>query len=177
MKATRVAYPAPTPGGEEDTMEFRSRAVRSLVELHEKELRSFFEVWTRFVAADLAMPEAHGDESYENRERLGGHVLMAARGYLTRIGEWVGRPVSDVDDSKDPYEIVGRAAAFTDGVLAAYRRHLAEITDLELEPQVHRTRWGDLMSVENLLEHAVVHPMRHRIQLERILEGREAMKA
>jgi hypothetical protein len=31
------------------------------------------------------------------------------------------------------------------------------------------------MSVENLLEHAVVHPMRHRIQLERILEGSEAM--
>jgi hypothetical protein len=28
--------------------------------------------------------------------------------------------------------------------------------------------------VENLLEHAVVHPMRHRIQLERILEGSEA---
>jgi hypothetical protein len=25
------------------------------------------------------------------------------------------------------------------------------------------------MSVENLLEHAVVHPMRHRIQLERLL--------
>jgi hypothetical protein len=28
-----------------------------------------------------------------------------------------------------------------------------------------------------LLEHAVVHPMRHRIQLERILEGKEAAKA
>jgi len=32
------------------------------------------------------------------------------------------------------------------------------------------------MSVENLLEHAVVHPMRHRIQLERILEGSETIK-
>jgi len=28
--------------------------------------------------------------------------------------------------------------------------------------------------VENLLEHAVVHPMRHRIQLERILETHAA---
>jgi hypothetical protein len=33
------------------------------------------------------------------------------------------------------------------------------------------------MSVEMLLEHAVVHPMRHRIQLERILEGNQALKA
>jgi len=158
-------------------MPFRSRAVRSLVELHESEMRSFLQVWKRFVASDLPMPEAHGDESYENRERLAGHVLMAARGYLTRIGEWVGRPVSDVDGSQDPHEIVRRASEFADHVLSAYRRHLAEVSNEELEPQVHRTRWGDLMSVENLLEHAVVHPMRHRIQLERILEGTEATSA
>ena len=155
-------------------MEFRSRAVRNLVELHEREMRSFLQVWKRFVASDLPMPEAHGDESYENRERLAGHVLMAARGYLTRIGEWVGRPVSDVDASQDPYEIVRRTSEFADEVLGAYRRHLALVSNEELEQQVHRTRWGELMSVENLLEHAVVHPMRHRIQLERILEGAEA---
>lgn len=152
-------------------MPFRSRAVRSLVELHEREMRSFLKIWERFANSDLPMPEAHGDEHYENRERLLAHVLMAARGYLTRIGEWVGHPVTDVDDSQDPYEIARRAAAFADGVLSAYPRHLAEITDEEVEPQVHRTRWGALMSVDMLLEHAVVHPMRHRIQLERILEG------
>jgi hypothetical protein len=28
-------------------MEYRSRAVRSLVELHDKEMRSFLEVWKR----------------------------------------------------------------------------------------------------------------------------------
>jgi uncharacterized damage-inducible protein DinB len=153
-------------------MEFRSRAVLSLVELHERELRSFLELWGRFVASGLPMPEAHGDEHYENRDRLLAHVLMAARGYLTRIGEWVGRPVNDVDAATDPYEIAGRASAFADSVLAGYRGNLAEISTEELEPQLHKTRWGDLMSVENLLEHAVVHPMRHRRQLERMLDAR-----
>ena len=152
-------------------MAFRSRAVRSLVELHEREMRSFQEVWKRFVASGRPLPEAHGDKSYESRETLEGHVLMAARGYLTRIGEWVGRPVTDVDPSQDAREIVKRSAEFANEVLAAYRRHLAEVTTEELDPQVHRTRWGELMSIDNLLEHAVVHPMRHRIQLERILEG------
>jgi len=158
-------------------MEFRSRAVRSLVELHEQEMKSFLEIWKRFVSSSLPMPDAHGDESYADRERLAGHVMMAARGYLTRIGEWVSRPVTDVDDTKDAYEVVGRIEKFSDDVFAAYRRHLAEITTEELEQQIHRTRWGELMSVEQLLEHAVVHPMRHRIQLERILEGREAVNA
>ena len=152
-------------------MEFRSRAVLSLVELHEREMRSFLALWDRFVASGLPVPEAHGDEAYENKDRLLGHVLMAARGYLTRIGEWMGRPVNDLDASQDPYEVVARARAFADEVLAGYRRHLAEVTTGELEPQLYKTRWGDLMSVENLLEHAVVHPMRHRIQLERLLEA------
>jgi hypothetical protein len=96
---------------------------------------------------------------------------MAARGYLTRIGEWVGRPVSDVDASKDPYDVAGRASAFAQNVLAGYRTNLPAITIEEFAPQLHKTRWGDLMSVENLLEHAVVHPMRHRRQLERLLEA------
>ncbi|HEV2104821.1 MAG TPA: DinB family protein [Candidatus Eisenbacteria bacterium] len=155
-------------------MEYRSRAVRSLVELHEREMRAFLETWKRFAAAGAPMPEAHGDESYESRERLAGHVLMAARGYLVRIGEWVSRPVTDVDTSQDPLEVVRRAQDFADHVLGAYRRHLSQVTTEELEPQSHKTRWGDLMSVEMLLEHAVVHPMRHRIQLERILAGGRA---
>lgn len=151
-------------------MEFRSRAVLNLVELHEREMQSFLVLWDRFVASGLPVPEAHGDESYENHDRLLAHVMMAARGYLTRIGEWVQRPVTDLDNSQDPYDIAKRAPAFADMVLAGYRRHLAAITTEELEPQLHKTRWGDLMSVENLLEHAVVHPMRHRIQLERMLD-------
>jgi uncharacterized damage-inducible protein DinB len=158
-------------------MEFRSRAVRSLVELHERELRSFLELWARYVASGAPLPEAHGDKSYESRESLIGHVLMAARGYLTRIGEWVGRPVTDVDPATDAAEVASRATQFAEEVLAAYRRHLALVTEPEVDPQVHRTRWGDLMSVDMLLEHAVVHPMRHRIQLERILAGQAAAKS
>jgi len=153
-------------------MEFRSRAVRSLVELHEIELRAFLRVWKEFVESGAPMPEAHGDASYASRESLGGHVLRAARGYLTRIGEWVERPVTDLDATEDPLALAARAPEFAEEVLAAYRRHLASITPEEVDPQVHRARWGDLMSIDMLLEHAVVHPMRHRIQLERILAGR-----
>lgn len=158
-------------------MEFKSRAVRSLVELHEVELRKFLEAWKRFAAANAPMPEARGDKSYESREHLLGHGLMAARNYLTRIGEWLGRPVTDVDATQDARAIAAHADAFAEDILAAYRRHLALVMPEELEQQVHRTRWGELMSVEMLLEHAVVHPMRHRIQLERILAEPRSQQA
>jgi len=32
-------------------------------------------------------------------------------------------------------------------------------------------RWGEDYNIEQMLEHAVVHPMRHRIQLERLMSA------
>jgi uncharacterized damage-inducible protein DinB len=150
-------------------MEFESRATRSLLELHEAELRAFLATWRRYARAGLPMPEAHGDEDYESIDRLGTHVLKAARNFLARITEWLGRPAADLDTTEDVAELAGRADEFVESILEAYRRHLVSTTDAELDPQVHKTRLGRLMSVEMLLEHAVVHPMRHRVQLERIL--------
>ena len=39
----------------------------------------------------------------------------------------------------------------------------------ELSPDIYTSRWGEPYTVEQMLEHAVVHPMRHRIQLERLM--------
>jgi hypothetical protein len=35
----------------------------------------------------------------------------------------------------------------------------------------HKTRWGEDMSCESMLEHAVMHPHRHRFQLEELMEA------
>jgi hypothetical protein len=34
---------------------------------------------------------------------------------------------------------------------------------------LHTSRWGAPMNVEAMFEHAVVHPMRHRFQLEELI--------
>jgi uncharacterized damage-inducible protein DinB len=147
---------------------FKSNAVRSCVELHEVELRRFYEVWERFCASGTPLP-ASDDPSYASAEHLGGHVFRAARGYLTWIGEFVGRPVTDVDAETDPVRLARKGRAFVDEVLAAWRRHLALLEDREMTPATRKSRWGEDYNIEQMLEHAVVHPMRHRIQLERLM--------
>jgi len=104
-------------------------------------------------------------------EHLGGHVLRAARNYLTWIGEFVSRPVTDVDADDDLVSIARKGRAFVDEVLAAWRRHLALLEDREMTPLTRKSRWGEDYNIEQMLEHAVVHPMRHRIQLERLLSA------
>ena len=151
--------------------EFKSRAVRSLAELHETELRAFLATWRRFVASGKPMPPANGDESYASAETLVAHVQGAARSYLIWIWEVLGTPIPGMERVYDPQVIVPRLDAFMDETFAAWRTHLAPLVDEQLGPEQYRTRWGDLCSIDQMLEHAVVHPMRHRIQLERILKG------
>ena len=151
--------------------EFRSRAVRSLVELHQGELTDFVATWRRFVAAGKPMPEARGDANFESRERLVAHVQGAARGYLHWIWEKLERPIQDPPLIRDATVIVPRLDEFLAETLAGWRRHLAPLEDDQLSPHQYLSRWGEPHTIEQMLEHAVVHPMRHRIQLERILAG------
>lgn len=147
---------------------FKSNAVRSCVELHEIELRRFLETWRAFAASGAGLPPTD-DPSYLSNDHLAGHVLRWARGYLVWIGACVHRPVTDLDADDDLVRIAGKAPTFLEEVLAGWRRHLAALEDRELGPVRFKTPWGKEYSVEQMLEHAVVHPMRHRIQLERLM--------
>lgn len=152
--------------------EFRSRAVRSLVELHERELHEFIATWRRFCASGCAMPEAHGDPDYESADKLVTHVQAAARGYLTWIREVLEQPITDLPIVRDPAIVVPGIDGFIAETLEGWRRYLAPLEDAHLAPKQYLSRWGEPHTVEQMLEHAVVHPMRHRIQLERLIAAR-----
>jgi hypothetical protein len=150
---------------------FKSNAVRSCVELHEIELNRFYETWQRFRASGAALPKTD-DPSYQSPGHLAGHVFRSARNYLTWIGDCVKRPVTDVDSDTDVVSISRKGRTFVDEILAGWRRHLGALEDAELAPTMYKSRWGDDYDIEQMLEHAVVHPMRHRIQLERLMATR-----
>ncbi len=152
---------------------FKSNAVRSCVELHEVELKRFFATWEAFRASGAALPRTE-DPSYSSSEHLAGHVLRSARNYLVWIGECVKRPVTDVDLDGDPVSVARKGGAFMNEVLEAWRRHLAALDDAELAPATFKSRWGEDYNIEQMLEHAVVHPMRHRVQLERLMAAERA---
>jgi uncharacterized damage-inducible protein DinB len=147
---------------------FKSNAVRSCVELHEIELNRYCETWEAFRVSGTPLPETD-DPSYQSADHLGGHVFRSARSYLIWIGECVKRPVTGLDSDADPVSIAHKGRAFVDVVLEAWRRQLAQLDDAELAPGTYKSRWGEDYNIEQMLEHAVVHPMRHRIQLERLM--------
>lgn len=148
--------------------DFAYRGARALVALHERELRAFVPVWRRFVAAGLALPQTD-DTDYLSAEHLLLHVLRAAGRYLTWTCRQLGLPDPAVPDAPDVSEIAARADEFMEAVLARWREALREAPPTRMEDQAHTSNWGAPMTIESMLEHAVVHPMRHTFQLEELM--------
>lgn len=140
-----------------------------MVLLHEKTLRDLLPVWWRAKAAHVQLPSTN-DPSYESLETLLHHALGAARGYMTWLCEKLGLPDPGIDPAPEASRIEQDADRYIEHLLTRWRLPLADVEEARFEA-VHKTRWGEDMSCEGMLEHAVMHPIRHRFQLEELLEA------
>ena len=148
--------------------EYRWRGARALVILHEKEMRALLPVWRQAVAAGVRLPPTD-DPSYQSLETLMHHALGASRGYMTWLCEKLGLPDPGITEAPAPDHVAREAESFLEHLLERWRVSLADVEGSRFEA-IHKTRWGEDMSLEGMLEHAVMHPIRHRFQLEELME-------
>jgi len=151
-----------------DLQGYRYRGARALVLLHEQEMRALLPVWKRAKAAAVRLP-ATGDSDYASLDSLLHHALRAARGYMTWLCEKLGLPDPGIEPSPEAARVEQEAERYVEHLLARWRTPLAEVEEARFGA-THKTRWGEDMSCEGMLEHAVMHPVRHRFQLEELME-------
>lgn len=145
--------------------EMASRGVRVLVALHDIHLRLFFETWRR-AKAEGALPPARGDADYATLDTLLRHVLGAARGYVVWCCEVLGLPDPGIREAPPAERIAAEADAYLEHVLEGWPRALALVPPERLEDRTYPSRWGTPYCIDAMLEHAVMHPIRHAFQLE-----------
>jgi uncharacterized damage-inducible protein DinB len=148
---------------------YRYRGARALVLMHEREMRGFLPVWRRARAAGTALPKTD-DPSFESLQTLLLHVLRCPRSYMVWICEKLGLPGPGIDEPPPVERIERDADSFLSHVLERWRSPLAAVEEKRFD-EVFPSRWGVQTSVESMLEHAVVHPMRHVLQLEELMGG------
>jgi hypothetical protein len=134
----------------------------------EETLRELLPVWRRTKAAQVQLPSTT-DPSYASLETLLHHGLRAARGYMTWLCKNLGLPDPGIDEPPEASRVEQEAERYIEHLLARWRLPLAEVDEKRFEA-IHKTRWGEDMSLEGMLEHAVMHPLRHKFQLEELLE-------
>jgi hypothetical protein len=150
-------------------MAFKSRGVRALVILQMAEMNELFRVWKQAKRLGVKLP-ATRDPAYQDLDRLMFHPLRACRGYLTWLCEVLGRPDPKVPDPPAPEEVARKGAAYLKLLERAWHTKTAWMPPKVLDSfDLHTARWGAPMSVEAMFEHAVAHPMRHRLQLEELI--------
>ena len=150
---------------------YRSRAVRALVLLHEEHLRGFVHVWRRARASSVVLPQTH-DPAYASLDTLARHVAGAARGYLTWMCEVLNLADPDVRPAPDAAALPKELESYVEHVLDRWRVGLRDVTDDRLETPEYPSRWKTRYCVDAMLEHAVMHPIRHSFQLQELMKER-----
>jgi hypothetical protein len=151
-------------------LQYRSRAVRAMVILHEEHLRRFVRVWRMALAKSVSLP-ATADPAYASLEALGRHVLSAAGGYMTWMCEVLALPDPGIRPAPDVSAIVRDADDYLEHVLEQWRAPLIEVSDDILETPEYPSRWKTRYCIDSMLEHAVMHPIRHVFQLDELLKN------
>lgn len=109
------------------------------------------------------------DEECRSAQTIMAHVVGAGYSYADYIRELFGiaseRPPREMFSQRD-------APARLDAMLEYTAQTLEGrwvMSDDEIDNCVIHARWGVTYDIEQLLEHAVVHILRHRRQIERLI--------
>ncbi len=149
---------------------YRSRAVRALVLLHEEHLRRFLRVWKLALASSVILPPT-ADPAYGSLETLGRHVLSAAGGYMTWMCQVLALPDPGIRPAPNASAIVREADDYMEHVLERWRSPLREVPDEKLETPEYPSEWQTRYCIDSMLEHAVMHPIRHAFQLDELMKA------
>ncbi len=80
--------------------QYRSRAVRALVLLHEEHLRRFVDTWKLALATPISLPSTD-DRAYASLGAMGRNVLAASGGYMVWMCEVLKLPDPGIRPAPD----------------------------------------------------------------------------
>jgi uncharacterized damage-inducible protein DinB len=150
---------------------YRKGAVGALMDEYERAASEYQSLAAGVSAADFTRI-ADGDtkdEDCRSIQTVTSHVVGAGYGYANYL-----RKHFSADFTAFPARLLTHeeAAGEIDKMLAYTEQTLDgrwETSDDEISAVKMETRWGGTYDLEQLLEHAIVHVLRHRRQVEKFL--------
>ena len=151
------------------SLNYRYNGARALVLLHEQQLKSCLKTWRQAKKMGIILPSTD-DADYLSLETLLKHIFRAARGYMTWICENLGLPDPDIEPAPEPDQVEAIAAGYLDHLIERWRLPLSEIPEEKFHAPTYTSRWGVAYCIDAMLEHAVMHPIRHEFQLRSLID-------
>lgn len=151
--------------------QFRDGPVGALMDEYERALDEIKLVLTEITQEQFVLiidPETE-DEGCRSFQTIMNHVINAGFAYCDDIREQFG---NTVDSIRHTIEYLSDVSSYLDAMFAYTLETMDgkwDITFTEIKENVMKVSWGQEYDFEQLLEHAIVHILRHRRQLEKFL--------
>jgi hypothetical protein len=144
--------------------EYSYGGARALIALHEYHMRSFLKTWQKAKKAGIILPHTE-DPDYKSLETLLRHPLRSSRGYIIWICQKLELPDPGIDPVPEIEHIEQSANSFLDHVLERWQLPLCNVPEERFFDRTYTSNWDVEYCIEGMLEHAVMHPIRHEFQL------------
>lgn len=145
----------------------------ALLDEYEKALNELIELLSDITVEQLIVivDRETKDEDCRSIQTILSHVVESGYGYAIIIRNHLGESL-DYKDKMILNTTKEYCQALT--VMMSYTiQMMSDYPDMELDGMDNSkkliTRWGQMYSMEQLIEHAIVHILRHRRQIERFL--------
>jgi len=155
--------------------EYSFGGARALIALHEQHMRSFLETWQKAKKAGVILPQTT-DPSYKSMETLLWHSLKASRGYIIWICQKLELPDPGIDPLPELEHMELAAEAFLAHLLERWELPLRDVPEDRFFDRTYASNWETEYCIEAMLEHAVMHPIRHEFQLVNMMKSLDGKK-
>ena len=150
---------------------YREGAVGALMDEYERAVWELRRLAGRIEEADAVrvVDPATEDEDCRSVQAIMSHVVNAGYGYADLLRRAFSipstRPPKALLSPREYLEQLDAFLAYTVETLEGRWR----MTDEEITGTVINSSWGVVYDLEQMLEHAIVHVLRHRRQIERFI--------
>lgn len=153
-------------------MKYRDNgAIGALLDKYERSIIDLKKVIQAIAQKDLIQIVDHNtkDDDCRSIQTIMTHVIQSGYTYVIAIRKSLGeniayKPKVSLDTSESYAEELDKMFGYTELLFK-------DFPDISLEEyeaaKKIRVRWGQLYDVDQLMEHAIVHILRHRRQIER----------
>lgn len=150
---------------------YKYAGANALVELHEIHLLSFYETWKKAKQFKVKLPTTE-DPYYKSLDTLLFHVLQSARGYMIWMCEklQLGDPL--INETPVVENIEEKAEEHISHLIEKWELPLINVEPELFEDKVYKSNWGVDYCIDAMLEHTVMHPIRHEFQLKKLIAER-----
>lgn len=152
-----------------DEILYKYNGAKALVTLHEIHLKSFYSTWLQAKQAGVKLPKTD-DPYYKSLDTLLYHILRSARGYMIWMCKQLNLPDPQIDEAPLPEIVAEKAQSYIEYLMDKWKYPLKDVSPDLFEDKVYKSNWDVKYCIDAMLEHAVIHPIRHEFQLKNLIK-------